>query len=53
MSDPTPEQEREVTLEAIKVLGMYRRRLRAHDMLPEDEDALATVLEWVEEMITE
>lgn len=40
-----------ITQEACKGLGMYRRRLRAHEMLPEDEIDLAQILEWVEDVI--
>jgi hypothetical protein len=42
-----------VTQEACRILGMYRRRLREHTMLPADEDDLAGILEWVEEEILE
>jgi hypothetical protein len=37
--------------ECCRVLGMFRRRLREGSMLEEDNESLATVLEWVEEYI--
>jgi len=50
---PSAEDLHAITQDACKILGMYRRRLRAHEMLPADEDDLAGILEWVEEEILE
>ena len=48
---PTAEDLHEIDQKACQLLGMFRRRLRAHDMMPEDEIALAQVLDWVEKYV--
>ncbi len=45
------EAQHSVTQEACRILGLYRRRLRAHEMLPGDEADLADILEWVEDYV--
>ena len=43
--------EQNVTQDACRVLGAFRRRLRDHSMTWEDMEDLGDILDWVEEYI--